>query len=702
MRHGINWKSGTHVLRYSAYTLLLSTALSSEGFAQQTPDGTSNTHESTLEEIIVTARRREETLQEVPASITVLTADVIQKAGIVNMADVALLVPNLNFRKGFRAGVPDISIRGIATPQDGELPVAVLVDGVQAPSLEFLAQDMLDISSIEVLRGPQGALYGRGAIAGAILINTEEPTNDFQNRALLSYGSGNTFRFVDSLSGPISEGKIWGKFTLSRRTSDGLIDDLGTGVPADWYRQTSGRGELKSQFSDTTTVRLRAAYTEGTEGAAYQSVFANDAIGTFPHPNRQQNGRDKRRVESYSLSVDHDTSAGTLTSISQWASSYSDLLASSLVANNITQHNTVENQAFNQDLRLASANTEPVQWMVGAFYQYRKIDNTLQVFGTPGGPLDGLTFVTREGYGTSKAYAFYSQISVDLSQTINITGALRYDNDDRYDIDRLIPASPVKASFSKLQPQITARYIPNDEFMVYATIGKGFRSGGFNGYGDALAFNLPRLFKPETNTNYELGFKATLLDSHLTANVSVYHMDFKNQQLFLVSSAPPSRNVVNVAKTSLDGGEVELNFRPIDSVSLYGSLGINDATVDDFDGTDRFIGNTTPNTYKYTANVGVQYEAALSPAAQAVLRIDYSKLGDIIYDVSGSPSYGPTNWLNARASVQFGNWSVVLWGRNLTDENQFTVVNPNSSGAGTSTGYLAQPRMVGIEIQHEL
>jgi outer membrane receptor protein involved in Fe transport len=135
---------------------------------------------------------------------------------------------------------------------------------------------------------------------------------------------------------------------------------------------------------------------------------------------------------------------------------------------------------------------------------------------------------------------------------------------------------------------------------------------------------------------------------------------------------------------------------------LTGGFGLNDAKIDDFDGTQRFVDNTTPNTYKYTANLGAQYEVALGADTKAAFRVDYTKLGQINYDVSGVPNDGPTDWLNARASFQHKNWIVALWGRNLTDEKQFTLVAPNSLGAGTSTGYLVQPRTYGIELQHKL
>lgn len=662
------------------------------------PSGTAAAKENqtSAADIVVTARRQTERVQDVPASISVVTAAQLTNSGVKTLEDVSQLVPNLNFNRTFRAGVPDVAIRGMATPQGGEPPVAIIVDGVEVPSLEFFDQNLLDIRDIEVLRGPQGALYGRGAVAGAIVINTAVPTRTLHNDAMLDFSSGDDVRAVDTVSGPVVGDVLLGKLTVEDHNRAGQIRDTGTGKPADWVHEGSLHGELLGNLSPSTRVELRGSYLRGAEGAAYQSVFANSAINTYPKPNRQLNTRDRRRQWNVSLKIEQDTPIGTLTSVSQYAKSESDLYGSSPAPNRI-QMNNIGVNAFNQDLRLSSIAGNPVQWFVGAFYQHRTTDNFLHVFGT--GPNSGVLYALRDDYQKSDASAVYGQVIMPLPAGFNLTGALRYDTDKRSDVDRLVPSgSYASQRFESLQPAITLKKKFTPSVMAYVTAGRGFGSGGFNAYQDAISIGVPRIYGAELATNYEAGIKSTFFDHRLTINADVFHTIFNNDQVFLVSSFPPSRDILTVRRVHLDGGEIEATLRATSELSFDANIGLNHSKIKNYNGTSLYVGNYTPNAYGSTVNLGAQYEHSMSNDLSWLARVDYSRLGRIYWNLSNSLSSDPSNWVNARIALRNSHWEFAIYGRNLTRQKAWSFVNADSLGIGTSTGYLSEPRTFGLEI----
>ena len=183
-------------------------AQSSAGAAKDVPDQ--------LEEVVVSARLRDEKLQDVPASISALSGSQLENASAKNLVDVATLLPNFRFTQAYRPGVLQIAMRGIGTVQGGQSPVAVIVDGVQVPEMDFINQELLNVQSIEVLRGPQGALYGRGALVGAILINTKQPTNRISGDFRATYGNADTRQLYADISGPLAGDWLLGKLAVTR------------------------------------------------------------------------------------------------------------------------------------------------------------------------------------------------------------------------------------------------------------------------------------------------------------------------------------------------------------------------------------------------------------------------------------------------------------------------------------------------------
>ena len=222
-------KSTTTVLTKKSFVAAaISMALCSPLMAEEAQDPESNTIDTTgVERISITARGRTETLQNVPDSVTAFSADMIENQRITSFRDVADMTPNLSQLDNFRPGLARITIRGLITPQVGDAPLAFVVDGVTAPDLEFINQDLVDIERIEVMRGAQGALYGKGAVGGAVIVTTKKPTEDIEGSVKGSIGNGNTYKLSGVVSGSLNESdNAFFRVGGYTKNTDGLIDNV--------------------------------------------------------------------------------------------------------------------------------------------------------------------------------------------------------------------------------------------------------------------------------------------------------------------------------------------------------------------------------------------------------------------------------------------------------------------------------------------
>jgi iron complex outermembrane receptor protein len=231
------------------------------GRAQQAASG------SALEEIVVTAQRREEKLQDVPVAVTALTATDIIARGIGSTRDVLPSVPNVTYDESFTIGNSFVSIRGVAQINNADSPIAIVVDGVPQNNQKQLRMELFDVERIEVLKGPQGALYGRNAIGGALNIVTQRPTNDFKGWVDAGYGSGNTASVAGAVSGPISPDKALFRLSAAYKDSDGQIDNVYLDEKVDFYTSKDVRGRVILTPSDALEIDLRASWSNLDGGA---------------------------------------------------------------------------------------------------------------------------------------------------------------------------------------------------------------------------------------------------------------------------------------------------------------------------------------------------------------------------------------------------------------------------------------------------
>lgn len=699
--------------------LIASTALPLSLSVQTAMAAEDGKDELVLEEIVVTSRKRAENLQSVPDSITAFDSMAIENAGIDDVQDFIDLTPNISMRETFRAGVTFITIRGITTGQQGWAPATYVVDGVQASSLDAINQGALvDIERIEVLKGPQGALYGAGAIAGAINVVTKKPTNEQEASLKASYGNGNDIKLSGSFSGPLVEDKVLFRIGGYYRNTDGLIKSTDD-ADLDFEEQISVRGRLLFDLEDIS-IDLRAAYSDITAGAVTQELVSSaDLLEVFdtaaaPGPSRGIIGKENREFVEISAKIDWETEYGTFTSITGYSDIKQDLFGSATWAKPPTnslfgftvgnpgdsfsdsfQDLTDNFESFTQDVRFTSNADQRLRWMVGMSYLDRKVLNLLSL----GGVLQGterieenlVRFLNRPDVRNDKAWGAYGQASYDITDKLELTMALRYDKNN-YDstqytdltLATIVPTpdglETLEATDDKWQPKVQLAYQWNDDVMTYLTYAEGFRYG---------FFNTGNLTSPESTKNFEVGFKSMLAEGRIRLNGAIFHIDYSDQQFTSIIGTAPFRLTTNVPDSNINGGELEIIALLAEGLELSGGLGITDAKLKG--------GLRSPSTPDYSINLAINYSTEISDEWDLFTRVDYRRQGSfILIDGDGTRfEVGEKDYVNAHVKFRNDSWSIGAYANNLFDERQ-----ANDFGS-LGIGYVRSnnlPRTYGVEV----
>jgi len=654
-----------------------------------------------LESIVVTAEKRSEKLQETPVAITALTATDLERAGVNNIQDVAALTPNLVIIDQLRPGIQTVSFRGFTTVQGGYSPFAIVVDGVAEPGQEFLKQELVDIDQVEVLRGPQGTLYGANAIAGAINIVTKPPTNEFEASAKLGVGQGGEENGTLTVSGPIIPDLVLFRVSAYSNEFNGLIPNEAAAQDADFAQERSFSGELLIKPTDQLDIALHGHALNGTYGALWLVPISNAQFneGVILPVSENVPGIDNRHLQTYSAKVDYRFDDFTYTSITgynnalQYATADGDFSAASEFAQTWL-HNT---NAWSEEMRLTSTDQGPIKWNGGLFYQDYFIQDATTFYAVvPDQPPP----TTSGDHYRNKSWAVFGQASYEFVSDWTATLGGRYDRYDAYLVDYsdLAAIETDSHSFSEFQPKVSISYQATPNLLGYATFSKGFRPGGFNP-ATPLAI---RLYQDEISTNTEIGVKSTLFDNHVLLDGAVFHTNFKNQQFFYseATDAGIYTAIINIPDTHVNGAEAEGQYRPFDWLHFIGSVGYNNTVISHFVDT-AYDDKRTPQVYGLTSDLSVETTHEFGMNYESVLRVDYTHRGEVYWDLANDLRTSPTNFINARLALQRadGLWSVALIGHNMTNQRTPAAVGANAFGEGNTLYSYNEPRQYSVEIQ---
>jgi iron complex outermembrane receptor protein len=809
--------------------------------------------QSTLEEVVVTARKRAENLQEVPISVAAFTAEQIQAAGIERPVDYLSLIPNVTIVDTANVGDTQVSIRGIVSTRDAEGTFAYVVDGVLITNPNAFNEELIDVQQIEVLKGPQGALYGRNAVAGAILVNTRVPDNEFFSKVKVGYGNQNSRDASAIVSGPLSEDKLAASLTAYYRDTDGFNTNEFTGEDdaVDYLQDQGLRARMVWTVNDRTTIDFRGATSKAEGGAInFNAVFAipafvpflgsetffadvNDHDFTFafnvPGENEQKtsefsikgdwqldnfdvtaiaayNNLDEYLLSDgtsatfygYELTDQCQSDRATLNSFTR-ADLFGDPLAPFLVLPpgggavppdfsgvygpyTPTSCDGYQYQERNQEdlsfeLRLTSSEDQKIRWIAGAYFL--TIDREVvvaygadtgngflrQPYIPPSGP-NPTDLLFWDNFDTD-VFAGYGQLEFDLGDSMELALALRYDKEDRKVSNNVPnvdssglninlagqPINPAynqfpngipdrKASFSEWQPKISWRWAATDNANIYASWGRGFRSGGFNSIGSQATidfwFNagfggpgelvdsqlkIRDEYDKEVTDSWEIGAKTMWADNRFRLNGAFFSTTIDDNQFFefLVGPFGLMRVVTTVDKVKISGFEADFDWAVTDKFRLYGGLGLLDSEIKENLNRPLSVGNDVPQAPEETYNLGGQLDIPISDNWYMMARLDWAYVGDMwFHTLQGE--HVPTIWQvffgpnidsdmskakrdafsTVDARLSFGNehWTFTVWGRNLTDEDYLQEVIPAPEFGGSFI-HPSSLRAYGLEATYQ-
>jgi iron complex outermembrane receptor protein len=712
------------------------TALATNAFADQSADSSYGQ----LEEVVVTALKRPQPLQETPISVTAFTAEQLQQQNITRPMDFIGATPNITAVEANNAGDLRITIRGDAQALNTDPPVAVVVDGVVLTGATGLNKDFLDIQQIEVLKGPQGYLYGRDAIAGAINITTRAPTDTFEGEALAGYGNGDSSRAQLRLSGPLVAGVLRASLAVNTRNTDGFYSNITTGDKVDPYHEDSARlrldwlptDDLRAQLS-LFDSRIHASATNYTSQSLLPSLQTAGAISGIVNANftgapfvfSVGNFNDKED-RLFSLRLDQTTRAGQLTSITAYESE-DNVFASAaypyLADSNAYQYNQKQHKSLSEELRFTSPTENAFRYIGGLYYTHIAEEPFLlaatgtSVSGSPPNftqPINNASGNTTETFSADStyadAYAAFLNLNYSITSALELTLAGRYDHENKHAQD-VAPAEFSATSgvtryavYQKFQPKVGLQWKFSPDINAYATYSEGFKAGGFNA---AQAFTItggaaPNQYPEERAKNTEIGLKSQWLDRRLVVNAAAFYTRKDNSQLFQFIPAGSLNAVTVIDQIKVKGGELEIVALPATAFAIHAGVGYTNAKIDRLASNPTYVGNWAPYVPNITASVTPSYTWRLGNDRNVVLDATYEHWGKTYFDTANSPqaTRDPLNFINSRLSTNFGSWSFGLWGRNLTNKtyNSDVIVILNQPGSFTQAVYKAPPRTYGADV----
>jgi len=652
--------------------------------------------EAGLTEIIVTAQKRAEPLQKTPLAISAVSSDTIQARRISDSSDLNAIAPNIATASGpaSRSNLV-ITIRGIGETDPiltNDSPVGVYVDGVIVGRSAAAIFELVDLERIEVLRGPQGTLYGRNTTGGAVNLITKKPSKDFGLDMTASHGNRGYWQGKGSLdTGEIGDSGFAAKLSFMHRQANGYIDNVNARDSLDpgAYRTDAARAALR--FDRGGAFRLDYVFdwsrSKGIPGMAQLTAASNDVIDYYrqsavmggsnfiePSATRRSSAspditRTYDRNMSHTITAEveltDDLTVRSITGFRQWKNYAlnSDQDGNSGLMGLVVYPGTPGVQAvslfgaddhrkqhqLSQEINVLGKLGSNFDYVLGGYYFREEAteDNPQYytvVMNMEGVGLVGYNLTNHLLYSTqSESMAAFGQLIWRFTDKLSLTGGLRYTSDNR----KLYQSEPMvrqlSRSFSKLNWAATLTYQPTGDIMAYARITTGYKAGGFN------ARSVNDGYDPENVTNYELGLKSEFFNHRLRFNGSVFYSDLKNKQLtqFAAGTGGASSQTINAGRVTFTGVEAEIEAMPVIGLQLNASLGYTRPKFKELlaiDPTDDVTKNyasiahlgQAPST---TANAGAQYTIEDVAQGRLSFRIDYTYKSKQYYNVI--PAFSP-------------------------------------------------------------
>jgi iron complex outermembrane receptor protein len=704
-----------------------------------------------IPEVVVTAQNRVQNLREVPISATAFTAADLQESRVDEVEDYAELTPNVTFQNTGRRSTSDITIRGVSNLGGQNNTYGVYIDGLNVtPSSSDIGlnANLVDVSRIEVLRGPQGTHFGRNAIAGAINITAVKPNATPYLEVGGSYGSFNTVSGRAVTNVPLTD-NLYARVSGFYEHTDGFLEDFGPAGNTNDRDEWGGR--LALRYEPTSALVIDAAFTHSVFGQGYPTILPSGTMNPalvalgFEEPMLEGQGIFPENEDQISTNVEFSSELRSTRVMGRAEYQFDGFSIISLtgVIDNVSEAQGDEDNtsmafvtrdveetldSFSQELRVQSNDDGTFTWLIGG--NYAEDETRFDVAGffgedTPFAPFVSdipLQFDDGETLRTTESLGFFGEVGVTLWDRLDLLAGLRYTYDDVSSTDdsrvfalRLNPDDPGfpgefiaretdgTISFSDVSPRFAATYHATETINLYGTISRGYKAGGFN---ENQTQGEPT-FDEETLWNYEVGMKGDVLQNRLRFTLSGFWMNWNNLQVNSVdiSTGTPFFDTQNAAEAESRGLEGQLSAVPVDGLRMGGGLGYLDATFERFpranvEGQQADLsGGPLPRAPNWTANAFARYETRLGDRLIGFVRGQVAYTGERFEDIAAReeffvPSY--TTW-DFSAGVNADRFRLSAYVENAFDSDYFVGIRTSSfslSGLQVSP----RPRVFGARL----
>lgn len=752
-----------------------------------------------LEEVVVTAQKRTETLQSVPVSVTVLTGTQLAQLKLDTPSDLVTQIPNLQVDGIIGEGSPIFSLRGVSMfdySLSQSSPVASYIDEVYKGNIALFGVEMYDLERIEVLRGPQGTLYGKNTTGGAINFITHKPGFDQEGYVKLGVGNYDRKEAEGALQMGLVPGRLAVRVAFTYTKANGFVHNVLAGYPdLEGIDQYGVRLSVLYKASDDLEMTLRysksmqdpqnysimagsiapggvagVGYYRTSDGTATGTPLKNDEVAQTYTPRRRQDNQAVALTTKWNVS-----SAGALTSITSWdeGSVFNPEATDGVPLDIFKSPYTGKTRQVTQDLRFTSPGDAIFNYIAGAYYQHEIIFNSTEnrlfnfldvngdgvlnyqdcadaSFGPAGGYAAGSLINAGCRYYNAfdqirNSWAVYSDANYAVTKLLKLRAGLRYNHENAVQknaldqlrgsddvpigsitpgslaIDANAPWMPVEAlpGSPNYDPIINATtrqaihntavtgragidFTPTADTLFYLSYSRGYRSGAFNGQ---FLFSISDFtsVRPETLDSVEAGWKTQWLDRRLQLNGAVFHYQYKNQQI--IDIRPTGQQpLINLGKSKIDGGELELVARPVPPLTVHVGIGVLDAKVQNgalADGTINVSGHTLPNAPRLSGTVSTDWNIVTWRLAGLTAHFDGDYASKQYFELVNEDRIAQDRYaiLNARLMIHSpmgSSWEVGAWIRNMTNRFYLTSAADLQS-LGFDYRHRGVPRTFGLD-----
>lgn len=689
------------------------------------------------EEIIVTATKRAESVQKVPSSVAVVSAADLERKNIAGVEQLANAVPGFVYRGGFNPTNTSLSIRGISTlsfSRSIEPSVGTVIDGVviglQGPNLF----NFNDVSRVEVLRGPQGTLFGINASAGILNISTQEPGDTFEVKGSASYATHDQIETFAAISAPLAGDKLRLRVSGFYKRYDNYVRNLATAESLNGDEQYGFRAKLVFEPDDKTKLTLNAdaAWDESNccspvfvklipgRSNAFDTQFYGPLAGTQNQINLPGSTFSKSNGFGFSAQWDRYIGEHLLTSITAYRDYDIEAETTVVQPSLILPSNfaTAKQDQLSQEIRLASPAGGTFDYVLGAFYfkqlKSGSIDQKIRLRANGFQQQNKLNFADAD----NENYALFGEANFHITPEITLIGGARWTafkanfrniglpRDAGYSVVNLAPGQVIQdeVSTEKWSWKLGAKWQVSADDMFYVTASRGIKGPAFNTL--ATLATGPQRVRPEIATNYEAGFKGSLMNGRVRAALSLFNTTFKDFQAQAVETNPVTGLrtfvLVNAGKIRSRGFEANINASPTNNLTLEGSASYIDATFRNFPGGQCYTGQTAaqgcvggvqdlkgarlPSNPKWSFNVGAEQRFDLSTELSAFVNMNYNWRGAIQWDIFQDPETieNSVGLLSGAIGIRdkAGRYSFSIYGKNLTDKFYTNNLTPGTAIVG--------------------